>query len=187
MNPVSIVDLRNNIHFNQTRNTPPVLAAASAYPLQHHDISSPPEPIQVSSGRHDLNISRNRASMSQLHPGITSMCDGCTALRARVAELESRLFMTSEKLVSFEYEVISILKGISDDVKEMKRQTNLSGMRSTSPNAGFSRLNAGNDTENNSFNFESSPGDARTAIAGACMALEQLIFEAKSMTSPNKR
>ena len=207
--PSTIVDMRHNVNFNQGRSIPTTRSHSARRGSPVNDIHSPPEVLGAPSHyMQQINgskcITMNQAPPYQqpktgLSRGLSpqsSVCDGCHQLQARVLELEGRTSSTSDKLLSFENEVLSILKGISADIREMKRNSTPS--LDQSPQSRWSphvldmeprsRYRVANE---NTVPYQGGPARpsalTRDAIAGACVALEKLVSDARVQARGSQR
>lgn len=194
-NPTSIVDLRNNTSFHQNRSTPSSRINRVSSSGGWHDLHSPPEMLIPPGVFPDSVMHSGRHRRSSINIGVpkptNSVCDGCFELQARVSDLESKLFHASERIVSFEQEVLCILRNISTDLRDMKRNgtppidQSMLTHRVAPPPLDFSGFNKQRRSiwENTPPSQNRQiPEGTREAIAGACVALEKLIAEAKVST-----
>lgn len=194
-NPTSIVDLRNNTSFHQNRSTPGSRMNRVTSSGGWHDLHSPPEMLIAPGVFPDSVMHSGRHRRSSIDIGVpkptSSVCDGCSELQSRVSDLESKLFYASERIVSFEQDVLSILRNISTDLRDMKRNgtppidQSILTQRVLSPPLDFSVFNKHRRSirENTPPSQNRQiPEGTREAIAGACVALEKLITDAKVST-----
>ena len=110
-------------------------------------------------------------------------CSKCASLNAKVYELERRLYETSSRLESFEREVLTVMKGIASDIHAIKRDNERPSNRSLSlnPEDVVLRAECPSSGDLDRGNSEST----REALAGACVALETLISEARTRVRPS--
>lgn len=192
-NPASIVDLRQNISFNQPRLSPILQGLQSQTSLHRSRSFSKPDLSKVQSNysesysdpsstfrtNQSQNMRLNHAASGVNSSSQICSCFNCSRLLKKVADLETRLEETEARLSSFQAEVVESLRGVlraREEHRESHVQLNFPDFREPKRGPTFSpSLSKFQPIRH----FQSESTDAtREAIANACQALEGLIAEA---------
>lgn len=201
-NPASIVDLRRNSNFSSSSARPSanldpeasyqrsVRPAFQGFGNQYHGMPESPTPVS--------GVRMNESTLFHIphspiqHLDTRDSCK-CVELFQRVSVLESRLADSEKRFVTFESEMLKMLRGISADLREAKfagqTLSNETLARSysvtpvTPPPLDLQSLHRPADKSTVFVNPHNSPTPelelTRDAIAGACVALERLVSDAR--------
>ena len=180
--PSAIVDLRRNKSFCRAANN----AFGQENGNWHSVKTNSDSPVQQTPlrPRNTRNMRMNESP--SLDPSILNRdpasryLDGptCFSSDSRIDELERRLHETISRLESFEREVLAVMKAIARDIHAIKREN-----EQPVAHAGHFLSVEGFSQPEHQFSCDRYGGDgegAREALAGACVALEALISEARS-------
>jgi hypothetical protein len=198
-NPASIVDLRRNSSFTMTNGPNSGVADFQGSFLKVEKSITPLTGLQspaMSGAQTPMSgIRINESSLFHIppsrysNPALPQSCNSCENLRQQFDSLEARQCASEERFLKFEQQVLSVLRGISNDLREIKaaRDTPSIGNslnRITPPplDLGSMRRATQKSTVSNNQNSSQTPelDYTRDAIAEACVALERLVADARN-------
>lgn len=180
--PSAIVDLRRNKGFCRAANNAFGQENGNWHPLKTNSDS----PVQQTPLRPRITRNMTMNESPSLDPSILNRdpasrySDGktCLSADARISELERCLHETISRLESFEREVLAVMKAIARDIHAIKWEN-----EQPVAQAGHVPSVRGFLQSEHRFSCDRYGGNgegAREALAGACVALEALISEARS-------
>ena len=190
-NPASIVDLRQNISFNQPKrasglqrsglvisnNENGPFQSIEAAKLQGNYFEGLPQPMSSITMNKSINPLMYHASTHNLSDSSHQSCDNCSNLEQKVFDLEERLRRTDLRVSKFEREVLDALREVS------RVQSGIVSSQATyPPGVGGIPGPRRSPSLSNLRSVRPSRSDSteatREAIANACLALEGLIATA---------